>query len=217
MSTLNDCRFNALRLAGFTGATNDMLLQWAQAGGAISGALNDALLEYLLLNGATTPTLNDAWFEFLLAQGYTGTRNDMETEYWCALAAQVLVPDVVGLSQVDATAAITGAGLVLGTVTGTTDPVVSQDPVAGVMVDLGSAVDITITAVVFTDLQAMADCLVIQGWSASATATDITIEGITYNTAFIDACDYSSVAPAPLRIDMCECIQEQGKCLGGCP
>jgi len=83
MAQLNDCRFEALRGLGYTGATNDMLLQWAHAGGATSPVLNEALLEYLLLNGAVTPALNDAWMEFLEAQLLTGSRNDMETEFWC--------------------------------------------------------------------------------------------------------------------------------------
>ena len=83
MSQLNDCRFDALRAQGFTGATNDMLLAWAQAGGATSGHINDALLEYLQLNGATSGSLTDAWFEALRAAGYEGARKDMETAFWC--------------------------------------------------------------------------------------------------------------------------------------
>jgi hypothetical protein len=83
MPELNDCRFDALIALGHTGATNEMLLAWAQAGGATSNNLNDALLEYLLLNNATSNNLNDAWVESLSFAGYTGTRNDMELDFWC--------------------------------------------------------------------------------------------------------------------------------------
>ena len=84
MSQLNDCRFDALRAQGFEGHTNDMLLAWAQAGGATLGHINDALLQYLQLNGATSGSLSDAWFEALRAAGYEGARNDMEMMFWCA-------------------------------------------------------------------------------------------------------------------------------------
>ncbi|MEM7251784.1 MAG: PASTA domain-containing protein, partial [Pseudomonadota bacterium] len=64
---------------------------------------------------------------------------------------QVTVPDVVGETQADATTAITGVGLVVGTVTGANDPsvpvgsVISQDPTGGTTVDEGSAVDLVIS------------------------------------------------------------------------
>ena len=89
MSQLNDCRFEALRGLGYTGTTNDMLLQWAQAGGAISDQLNDALLEYYLLNGASTHSINDAESEWLESLGYSGQINDMRFEYWCVDAGGI--------------------------------------------------------------------------------------------------------------------------------
>ena len=58
---------------------------------------------------------------------------------------QVAVPNVVGETQAAATAAITSAGLVLGTVTtqsSSTVPsgsVISQSPAAGTQVNAGSA------------------------------------------------------------------------------
>jgi len=85
MPQLNDCRYDALIAQGFTGHTNDMLLAWAQAGGATSNQLNDALLEYLLLNGATSNCLTDAWYEALGSLGLTGARNDRELSFWCDL------------------------------------------------------------------------------------------------------------------------------------
>ena len=63
----------------------------------------------------------------------------------------MLVPDVVGLPQADAEAAIVGAGLTVGTVgTANSDTVpagdvISQDPTAGNLVAPGSAVDLVVS------------------------------------------------------------------------
>lgn len=64
--------------------------------------------------------------------------------------AQVVVPDVVGLAQADATAAITGLGLVAGTSEAADDTVpvgsvISQNPGAGASVAPGSTVTITVS------------------------------------------------------------------------
>ncbi len=66
--------------------------------------------------------------------------------------ASVTVPNVVGLTQAAATTAITGAGLVLGTVT--TQPsatvpagnVISQDPAAGASVATGTSVALVVSS-----------------------------------------------------------------------
>jgi hypothetical protein len=76
--------------------------------------------------------------------------------------AQVSVPGVVGDTQAAAIAAITGAGLVAGTVTtasSTTVPpgdVISESPIAGTSVSLGSAVNLVVSAssVTYTGLDA---------------------------------------------------------------
>jgi len=66
--------------------------------------------------------------------------------------AQVAVPNVVGQTQAAATTAITGAGLVVGTVTtasSSTVPsgsVISESPVAGTQVNLGSAVNLVVSS-----------------------------------------------------------------------
>ena len=63
----------------------------------------------------------------------------------------VIVPDVVGVSEAAAEAAITGAGLVVGTVaTANSDTVpagdvISQDPTDGTSVPMGTAVDLVIS------------------------------------------------------------------------
>ena len=68
--------------------------------------------------------------------------------------AQVAVPNVVGQTQAAATTAITGAGLVVGTVRTVRTPfigtvasgrVISESPVAGTLVALGSAVNLVVS------------------------------------------------------------------------
>ena len=82
MASVNDEKFAALRGAGYTGAMNDMTLQWLQAGGAISNCLPDAWMEWLKPRTVTDGTRNDMWFEFLRTSGYTGALNDMEFAFW---------------------------------------------------------------------------------------------------------------------------------------
>lgn len=57
----------------------------------------------------------------------------------------IIVPDVVGLTQAAAESALVSVDLVKGTVTNSTDPVVSQSPVAGSSVLYNSAVNLTMT------------------------------------------------------------------------
>jgi beta-lactam-binding protein with PASTA domain len=67
--------------------------------------------------------------------------------------AQVAVPNVVGQTQAAAATAITGAGLVVGTVTtvrtsigaAASGRVISESPVAGKLVTLGSAVNLVVS------------------------------------------------------------------------
>jgi hypothetical protein len=66
------------------------------------------------------------------------------------LAPQTTVPDVIGLQQAAAEAAILAANLVVGTVTTVNDPapigeVIDQTPAANTTVFQGSAVDITVS------------------------------------------------------------------------
>jgi len=65
---------------------------------------------------------------------------------------QAVVPNVVGQTQAAATTAITGAGLVLGTVSNASSStvpsgnVISESPVAGTLVNAGSAVNLVVSA-----------------------------------------------------------------------
>ena len=69
-----------------------------------------------------------------------------------AIAPRAVVPSVVGLTQAVATASITGAGLVVGAITTASSAifpagtVISQDPIGGNKVPLGSAVALVISS-----------------------------------------------------------------------
>jgi len=66
--------------------------------------------------------------------------------------AQVAVPGVVGITQAAATTAITSVGLVVGSVTTATSStipsgsVISENPVAGTLVNVGSAVNLVVSS-----------------------------------------------------------------------
>lgn len=81
MSSLADARFEALRAQLFTGATNDMVLQWLQANGAVSDCLPDAWLEMLDFYGHIA-NRSDGWYSLLGELGFTGAMNDRETSFW---------------------------------------------------------------------------------------------------------------------------------------
>jgi hypothetical protein len=85
MATLSDEKFRALRAAGHTGAMNDMMLQWLQAGGATSPSLSDAWREWLDIKLFTSGDRNTDWFDYLRDQTHTGSLNDMELQFWEAL------------------------------------------------------------------------------------------------------------------------------------
>lgn len=83
MSQLNDCRFDSLVAQGFSGTTNDMLLDWLQSNGVSAVQLNDAWYEFLVAQGMTVATYNDMKFEWLGSLGFTGALNDREAGFWC--------------------------------------------------------------------------------------------------------------------------------------
>ena len=100
--------------------------------------------------------------------------------------AQVSVPNVVGDTQAAATSAITGVGLVVGTVTTASSStvasgdVISESPVAGTGVNIGSAVNLVIStgasstgpASVQVNLSAQ-----VVPWAGSVTVTPVALDG----------------------------------------
>jgi hypothetical protein len=74
-----------------------------------------------------------------------------ENSFEFGAAAQVAVPDVVGLSEAAADTALEGEGLDTGTVTAvcsaaTAGDVVSQAPPAGALVDAGTTVNLSVSS-----------------------------------------------------------------------
>ena len=82
----------------------------------------------------------------------TGTQKVTLTNGFTVTIRQVLVPNVVGLTQAAASTAITGAGLVGGTVTSQSSAtvasgnVISESPSAGTSVNLGSSVNLVVSS-----------------------------------------------------------------------
>ena len=76
MSQINDAIKAALIDQGFSGAPNEMMIDWAQHNGAISDQYNTAIVEALQANGATSSQPNTAWSEFLSIQGFSGHPNE---------------------------------------------------------------------------------------------------------------------------------------------
>jgi streptogramin lyase len=114
------------------GATcNESLSFTPQSTGYFTG---QAILNDTTLNGSVAQTIN--------LSGAAGQGGQ---------AATVAIPNVVGQTQAAATTAITGTGLALGTVstasssTVPTGSVISESPVAGTQVNVGSAVNLLVS------------------------------------------------------------------------
>lgn len=82
MSQLNDAQHLALITQGFSGAHNEMMIDWAQANGATSDQENTAIVEALLASTATSSNPNTAWREVLISLGYTGALPNMLQQFW---------------------------------------------------------------------------------------------------------------------------------------
>jgi len=104
----------------------------------------------------------------------------------------VTVPDVVGLTQSAAEAAITAAGLVVGQVTEVCSDsvpagsVISQNPVAGASVQPGSAVDLVISTGPCPVTVPVPDVV---GQAQSAAEADITAAGLVVGTVTTQCSD----------------------------
>ena len=99
-----------------------------------------------------------------------------------SLGAQVAVPGVVGQAQATAEGNITGAGLVVGTVTSQSSPtvpagdVISQNPTSGTLVDPGTAVDLVVS------LGAQVSVPGVVGQALATAEGNITGAGLTVGT-----------------------------------
>jgi kumamolisin len=105
-----------------------------------------------IYNGAINVSTSEVLQAFAVASGYANSQV-AEASYIIQLSSpiQVAVPNVVGDTQAAATTAITGAGLVVGTVTTASSPtvasgnVISESPIAGTSVSSGSAVNLVVS------------------------------------------------------------------------
>ena len=69
------------------------------------------------------------------------------------------------------------------------------------------------------NMSQLAAYLADQGWTVDSVGpSQITVDGQTETRAFLLACDFTTVTPAPLRADLCDGMQAQGFCTtGNCP
>jgi beta-lactam-binding protein with PASTA domain/Ca2+-binding RTX toxin-like protein len=102
-----------------------------------------------------------------------------------AIAPRAVVPSVIGLTQAVATASITGAGLVVGAVTTASSlifppgTVISQDPVGGKKVPVGTAVNLVVSTGVTAPN--------VVGLTQAAATTAITGAGLVVGTITLQA------------------------------
>lgn len=75
-------KYNKLVALGYSGALQEMFLDFLVARGATSKTLNQAEKEFLLSKSMANKTLNDMWFKYLGDLGYTGTLVEREAVYW---------------------------------------------------------------------------------------------------------------------------------------
>ncbi len=118
--------------------------------------------------------------------------------------AQVQVPDVVGLAQAAAEAAITGATLSVGTVTNDYSPsvpagdVISQNPAAGVTINIGSIVNLVVSLGPLPQVNVPNVVGLAQATAESdITGADLTVGTVTFqNDELVPAGDVISQNPA---------------------
>ena len=113
----------------------------------------------------------------------TGVQAESLSNVLSIAAAQVSVPNVVGLTQAAATTSLTGAGLVAGTVTTQSSStvasgsVISEAPTAGTSVNVGSAVSLVVSSG-----PAQVSVPNIVGLTQAAATTSLTSAGLVVGT-----------------------------------
>jgi beta-lactam-binding protein with PASTA domain len=173
VSSLNDPRFvtsmiGASKSGG--GSLSGLIAMGPAAIGPLVASLNagdslrDAALGFALIGMVQRPDFKSAFsasdaanilrglqIVFAGADAYVQS-NVLAAEQQLTGAVPVLVPNVVGLTQSAATAAITAAGLTLGTVTTRSNSsvasgsVISENPIAATSVAPGSAVNLVVSS-----------------------------------------------------------------------
>jgi RHS repeat-associated protein len=132
-------------LGVYTGSSVNALTTIAENDDAVPGSVSASAVSFSAVSGQTYHVYVD---------GYDGDSGSINLNWQFAGSgggSTVTVPSVVGLTQAAATTAITGAGLVLGTVTNQSSAtvasgdVISQNPASGTSVATSSAVDIVVS------------------------------------------------------------------------
>lgn len=70
-------------MAGHTNDINQLMLDYYQTNGATSDCLQDAEREFLISQGVAVASSQDMWYELLGALGYSGSLDDMLSDFWC--------------------------------------------------------------------------------------------------------------------------------------
>lgn len=110
--------------------------------GLTAANANIAIAGASMITGAVTGDIDPVISQGILA----GTVVPVGTALGYGLTVSTIVPNIVGLTAAAADAAILGANMVVGTVTGTIDPVLTQGTPAATVVPTGTALDYALTA-----------------------------------------------------------------------
>jgi hypothetical protein len=199
MPHTQDCQHAALVGLYGEGQLNDLMFQWA--GGQAGESLNDALYRYLGESGGTGDQLNDRWYSALTNAGYDqASLPDKLQAFWCEGGGTFGLMPIAGWT-----------GLV------------NCLPVGGILFDNPKTAtgyrfddpqyEMTLSVV---DLAELALFLESEGWDVGTSAGTLDVEGQQFLIDFLMACDFQSITPGSLRHDLCEGMQAQGFCAGGC-
>lgn len=94
MSNNIDAKYDALKLFGYTGAQEDMELQFYQSFGITSRNIRDAEMEFLSFYGYRVGDVSNRWKNFLIDRGFTGGVDDMLPAFWKSILATPTTPSV---------------------------------------------------------------------------------------------------------------------------
>lgn len=80
---LQDIKKEKLISLGYSGSLRNMERAFYQAEGAVgSGSDDDLENSFLVGKGFSSGSLNDKWRNYLISLGYSGTLNNMYTQFW---------------------------------------------------------------------------------------------------------------------------------------
>jgi hypothetical protein len=92
MTTLIDCRYEALIALGHTGSTTDMMMDWLFDNGGTGATKLDRWETMLTSQGFPYGSRDDSWFALLGILGHDGHINDREMLFWCEDEGIITLP-----------------------------------------------------------------------------------------------------------------------------